>query len=578
MTREEPRARHGPDEPPAHPHPADDPAAALTIGRGHHRAGRLSDAERIYRQILDAHPNDADALHLLGLAAYQAGRHERAVELIRCAIRNQPKNAQFLNNLGAVYLALAKPRKAVRCFYQALEIDPKSADAHYNLANALAEQGRPDEAIARYERALEIDPDSADGHNNLGSVLQKQGRLDEATACYDRALEIDPDCAEAHKNLGVVLAAQGRLEEAIACTRRSLEIDPNSAQTHFNLGTALKNQGKMEDAIGCYRRALEIDPDYAEAHSNYGVTLLASGRFREGWAEYDWRWKSGGSRRREFSQPPWDGSPLDGKTILLHAEQGLGDTIQFIRYARLVADRGGRIAVECQPQLTRLLGTMPELDHVLAKGDALPAFDVHAPLLSLPMIFDTTPETIPGDVGYIRADGRLVEAWKDRLSGFAGRKVGLCWQGNPEFPGDRWRSIPLKYFAVLLDDPSSTFINLHKGAGEGQIAECGLTDRIVNYGAEVTSLVDTAAIMENLDLVITSDTSVAHLAGAMGRPVWTLLQFAPNWRWVGEREDTPWYPTMRLFRQKFRGDWQGVFTDVGRALAGLASAPYTKGR
>ncbi len=576
MTREDPRARHGPDEPPAHPHPADDPAAALTIGREHHRAGRLSDAERIYRQILDAHPNNADALHLLGLAAYQAGRHERAVELIRGAIRNQPKNAQFLNNLGTVYLALAKPRKAVSCFYQALEIDPKSADAHYNLANALAEQGRPDAAIARYERALEIDPDSADAHNNLGSVLQKQGRLDEATACYDRALEIDPDCAEAHKNLGGVLSAQGRLDEAVACTRRALEIDPNSAQTHFNLGTALKNQGKMDEAIGCYRRALEIDPDYAEAHWNYGLTLLTGGRFREGWAEYDWRWKRGGSRRqdfghprREFSRPPWDGSPLDGKTILLHAEQGLGDTIQFIRYGRLVADRGGRVVVECQPRLTRLLGTMPEIDHVVAKGDALPEFDVHAPLVDLPYLFDTDLETIPDTVPYLGPPPRdLID-----LGPADRRKIGIVWAGRPTHKNDKDRSVELGQFRPLLDLTEFAFYGLQVGERRGDIYRLGLGASLTDIGDEMTDFAVTACAVKQLDLLISVDTAPAHLAGALAQPVWTLLPFVPDWRWMREREDTPWYPTMRLFRQQSRGDWQGVFTDVGRALARLASAP-----
>ncbi len=500
----------------------------------HHRAGRFSQAEHVYRHILKARPDHVAARNNLGVALKSQGRLD----------------------------------DAIACYRGAIEIDPDYTDAHCNLGNALYEQERLDEAAACFRRAIEIDPECAKAHDSLGGVLDKQGRPDEAIACFRRGLELHPDHADANNNLGVKQMEQGRAEAAIASYRRALEIDPDYADAHNNLGNALKTMGKLDEAMARYRRAIEIRPDYGDAHFNYALVLLSAGDLARGWPEHEWRWKrtSVTTHARNFRQPLWDGSRLDGRTILLHAEQGLGDTIQFIRYAAMVADCGGRVAVECHPLVIRLLGGVSGIDELIRQGHQLPPFDVHAPLLSLPMIFGTRLETIPGDVGYIRADGRRVEAWKDRLSGFAGRKVGLCWQGNPEFPGDRWRSIPLKYFAVLLDDPSSTFINLHKGAGEGQIGECGLTDRIVNYSAAVTSLVDTAAIMENLDLVITSDTSVAHLAGAMGKPVWILLQSMPDWRWLLEREDSPWYPTMRLFRQGTLGDWEGVLTRVKRAL------------
>ncbi len=507
---------------------------AMGIAGQHHRAGRFSQAEHVYRQILKARPDHVAARNNLGVALKSQGRLD----------------------------------DAIACYRRTIEIDPDYTDAHCNLGNALYEQERLDEAAAGFRRAIEIDPQCAKAHDSLGGVLDKQGMPDEAIACFRRGLELHPDDADAHNNLGVKQMEQGRAEAAIAGYRRALEIDPDYADAHNNLGNALKSLGKLDEAMVRYRRAIELRPDYGDAHFNYALALLTAGDLARGWTEHEWRWKrtSVPTHERDFPQPLWDGSRLDGRTILLHAEQGLGDTIHFIRYAAMVADCGCHVAVECHPLVIRLLAGVSGIDELIRMGRELPPFDVHAPLLSLPMIIGTRLETIPGDVGYIRADGRLVEAWRDRLSGFAGRKIGLCWQGNPDFPGDRWRSIPLKYFAVLLDDPSSTFINLHKGAGEGQIGECGLTDRIVNYSPEVTSLVDTAAIMENLDLVITSDTSVAHLAGAIGRPVWTLLQFMPDWRWLLEREDSPWYPTMRLFRQGTRGDWEGVLARVKRAL------------
>ncbi len=506
----------------------------MNLAVEHQRAGRLSQAEKIYKQILKAQPNNS--------AAY--------------------------NNLGVALKSQGKLDEAIACYRRAQKINPDYAEAINNLGNALKEQEKLDEALVCFRRAVEIKPDYADARNSLGAVLDKQGHLEEAIACYRRALEDKPDDESAHNNLGVTLKGQGKVDEAIACYHRALEIKPDYAEAHNNLANAVKDLGNPEDALTRYRRAMQIDPDYASAHFNYSLALLLLGEYAEGWVEHEWRWKRDDPehRGRGFAQSLWDGSRLDGRTILVHAEQGLGDAIQFIRYMPFVAERGGRVVVECHPMVIRLFRDSPGIDQLVKRESPLPHFDVQTPFLTLPTIFGTTVETIPAEAGYLRAEPGLVGFWRQRMAEFRGRKVGLCWQGNPEFPGDRWRSIPLTYFAVLLDDPSSTFINLHKGVGEPQIGECGLTDRIVNYSPEVKSLVDTAAIIENLDLVITSDTSVAHLAGAMGKPVWTLLQFMPDWRWMLEREDSPWYPTMRLFRQKTRGDWEDVFVRVKRAL------------
>ncbi len=498
----------------------------MNLAVEHQRAGRLSQAEKIYKQILKAQPNNS--------AAY--------------------------NNLGVALKSQDRLDEAITCYRRAQKIKPDYAEAINNLGNALKEQEKLDEALVCFRRAVEIKPDYADARNSLGAVLDEQGHADEAIECYKRALEDKPDDESAHNNLGVALKNEGRLEEAAAAYRRALELKPDYAEAHNNLANAVKDMGNVEEALTGYLRAMDLDPDYASAHFNYSLALLTLGEFEEGWVEHEWRWKRGERkfRARDFAQPLWDGSRLDGRTILLHAEQGLGDSVQFIRYVPLVADFGGRVVVECHPLVIRLFKDFPGIDQLVKRESPLPPFDVQVPFLSLPMILGTTVETIPAEARYLRAEPGLVGRWRNRMAEFSGRKVGLCWQGNPKFPGDRWRSIPLRHFGVLLDDPSTTFVNLHKGDGEAQIRECGFADRIVNYSPEVESLADTAAIMENMDLIITSDTSVAHLAGALGRPTWVVLQFVPDWRWHLDRDDMPWYPTMRLFRQPKLDDWDGV--------------------
>ena len=551
-------------------------AALVNLGLAQKNLGKPGAAIASFRRAVDIDPDFAEAHNALGKALQDRNRTrddpETAGEALACfqrAVELKPDFAEAHNNLGMELGNQEKLDEAAACYRRAVALDPAHAEAHNSLGNVLRHQKKLKEAAACYRRVIGINPNFATAHNNLGKALKGLDRLDKAAASCRRALEIDPEHLGAHGTLADILYEQDALEEAEAGYRRALEIEPDNAGTLHSLGNTLRMLGNVDEAIAFYRRAIEIRPDFGNAHFHHGLALLSAGDLARGWEEHEWRWKrepAPKKKRRDFPQPTWDGSRLEGRTILLHAEQGLGDTIQFIRYAPMVAQRGGRVVVECRQLLMRLFKDMPGIDQLVRKGRDLPPFDVQASLLSLPMILGTTLETIPGDVGYIRGEGRLVDKWKDRLSGFAGRKVGLCWQGNPKFPRDKWRSIPLKYFADLLDDPSSTFVNLHKGAGEGQIGECGLEDRIVNYSAEVTSLVDTAAIIENLDLVITSDTSVAHLAGAMGKPVWILLQSVADWRWLLEREDSPWYPTMRLFRQRTRGDWRDVLARVKRAL------------
>ncbi len=418
--------------------------------------------------------------------------------------------------------------------------------------------------------ALQLKPDLLESHHNLGVALEEQGRLEEAVACYRRALELKPDDAEIHNNLGNVLKDQGKLDEAVACCRRALELNPDYAAAHNTLGNALKDQGKLDEAPECYRRALELQPDYADAHGSQSLISLLTGDFERGWTEYEWRWKTQKYPRRDFSRALWDGQPLEGRTILLHAEQGLGDTIQFVRYVALVKQRGGVVVVECPRPLMSLLRSCAGIDQLVERGEELPAFDLQAPLLSLPGIFHTALGDIPAAIPYLFADPGLAERWRQELGGIAGFKIGIAWQGNPKPRNDRHRSIPLGCFEPLASLPGARFFSLQKGAGVEQLQDVAERFPVTEFGSRLDeasgAFMDTAAVLVNLDLMITCDTAVAHLAGALGVPVWVALPFIPDWRWLLDRSDSPWYPTMRLFRQHGRGDWQGVFQTIKVAL------------
>ena len=546
---------------------------ALQQAVAYHQAGQLHPAEQIYRRILDVDPTNIHALHLLGVIAYQAGHPAAAVEHITQAIRLNPQVADFHNNLGTAYEALKRSDEAAQSYRRALQLNPKLADAHSNLGLILIDQGKTDEAEACFRQAVQLRPNYVEAYNNLGMTLHDQGKSAEAEACYRQALALKPDYAEALSNLGLALKNQGELEEAVACCRRAIEILPNFSQAYDNLGIALQNLRRLDEAMTAYNKALEINPDSAMAHWNRGLLRLLMGQFEQGWPEYEWRWQTRNplAVQRSFSQPAWDGQPNPDATILLHSEQGLGDTIQFVRYASLVKSRVGRVILECQPPLARLLANCPGVDQLIARGTELPAFDAYAPLLSVPRLLGTTIENIPADVPYLSAAADLVEQWRERIGQYGGFRVGISWQGTPTYSADRFRSIPLAQFAPLSEVAGVRLISLQKGVGAEQLAGIGDRFAVIDLTSELDEasgpFMDTAALMQSLDLVITSDTAVAHLAGALGVPVWVALPFVPDWRWLLDRDDSPWYPTMRLFRQTARGDWAGVFQAIQAALA-----------
>jgi len=547
-----------------------DPEVHNNLGVALQDQGKLDEAVASYPRALELKPDYVEAHYNLGFALLRQGRATEAVGCCLRAVQLKPNDAKMNYNLGVALQDQGKLDEAVVCYRRALELKPDFAEAHNNQGNVFWQQGKPDEAVACYRRALELKPDYAEAHNNLGAALWEQGKLDEAEACYRLALALKPDYAEAHYNLGTAFNGQGKLDEAEACYRRALELKPDYAEAHNNLGAALWEQGKRDEAEACYRRALEPKPDFAESHWNRSLIWLLGGDFAHGWSEYEWRWQRKESPPRIFQQPVWDGGHLEGKTILLHAEQGLGDTIQFIRYASTVKQLGGTVCVECQKPLLRLLEGCPGIDQLIGQGNDLPTFDAHVPLLSVPGILKTSLETIPATIPYLLPQPALLEQWRKRLIELNGFKIGITWQGNPMRRGDRFRSIPLRYFAPLAQISGVRLISLQKGAGTEQLAEVRTLFPITDLAGELDQqsgpFMDTAAVMKGLDLVICSDTAAAHLAGALGVPVWVALSFAPDWRWLLDRADSPWYPTMRLFRQPSLGDWAGVFEEMHSAL------------
>jgi Tfp pilus assembly protein PilF len=451
-----------------------------------------------------------------------------------------------------------------------LAADSRNADA-WRLLGVVADDRRDfAAAIQCYRQAIACGPDVPDSHFNLGVVFQKQVQLDAAAEAYRGAIRAKPDYAQAHNNLGTVYKLQYKLNESIACYERALECRPNFAEALNNLGNVLKTQGRAAEATICYEQTLRIKPDHAQARYNRSLMHLAAGDLAAGWPDYECRAQCPGFVRRDFSEPLWQGDALAGRVLLVHAEQGLGDTIQFVRYVPFLAREGAKIVLEVPGSLLPLLkqsgyGRMAAL---VATGAALPHFDVQAPLLSLPGIFGTTLDDVPGRVPYLAADPQSVNRWAETLAGPERFKIGIAWQGSKAHSGDRYRSIPLACFAPLAQG-GVEFISLQKGPGAEQLADVADQFQVREVGRfdeEHGAFMDSAAVMLNLDLVVTSDTAVAHLAGALGVRVWVALALAPDWRWMFDRPDSPWYPTMRLFRQLTFDDWPAVFDRMGETL------------
>ena len=496
-----------------------------------HREGNLAAAERGYRKLLAVLPTHADSLHLLGVIALQAHQPEAALALIQRAIEQNPRDPFYHCNLGNVLLELNRREEAEQHYRRALELNPEHPEALENLAGLLRLRKRPEESIDFYQRLAALRPEDAETQMKLGNAFHAAGNIAEAAAAYQRTVELRPDYAEALVNWGITLQALGKPAEAEAR----------------------------------YQRAIAQSEENAAAHTNQGLLQLQRGDFAVGWRNYEWRWRMAHfeSPIRFFSQPQWRGEALEGKRILLHCEQGLGDCLQFLRYVPMVQAAGGKVILELPAGLKRIAALLPGLEAVAAFGEELPAFDWQCPLMSLPLAFQTASETIPAQVPYIRTPAEA----KARAAALpwpaAGLRVGLVWSGSTTHVKNHLRSLALRQLEPLFGLPNVHFYSLQIGAAAGQLEAF---PAITDLAPATSDMADTAAQIEQLDLVISVDTSVAHLAGALGRPVWILLSTDPDWRWMLEREDSPWYPTARLFRQREPGNWNEVIERVAREV------------
>jgi len=516
--------------------------------------GQLAQAESIYRQLVSQVPNIGDLWHELGIVLWQSGRPKEAAEAMQRAVKLDGTQAAFHCNLGLVYRAL----------------------------------GRHGESLASMRRAITIGRPTPEMLSNLALGLKDADQHDEALRMFDEALRLDPAFANAHFNRGNTLLDVGRLEEAIASYRKSLALNPNDSGAYCKLGVAYYDLGHYDEALAAFDRALQIQPHYPEVRRNRALVWLIRGQYDQAWREFEWRLDCEGFNKRVFPQPPWDGSPLAGRRLLVHPEQGLGDTLQFVRYVPLVEEAGGQVVLDVQPALVPLMRASG-FGKWLHQEPAPPAFDVHAPMMTLAGYLPDRSGQPVWRGEYLTADAALVEKWRERLAGISGFRVGLVWAGNPDHPHDRFRSLPLEALAPLAGIEGVQLVSLQKGPGRVQLprpidarnllvrgplpgtAAATIIDFAEELDERTGAFMDSAAAMKHLDLVITVDTSLAHLAGALGVPVWVPLQLSPDWRWLATGSTTAWYPSMRLFRQRSFNDWTPVVAEIAAQLRHAAA-------
>jgi tetratricopeptide (TPR) repeat protein len=489
---------------------------------------------------------------------------------------NSAGHAYYLE--GIALMRRGQYPDAEACFRRALQFNADNPDVLNNLGNSVWHQGRTSESLAYFLRAYQFKPNDFGILNNLGIVLWEQNRPDRAAGYYRRALQIHPDSFDTKMNLGVALSDLGQFEEALVWLRGSVRQRPNSADAWDNVGMTLARQGNWDEAMKCYHEAVRLRPDFGEARRNRALGWLAHSDFERGFPELEWRLLTRTPPGYRFPRPRWNGEALDGRTILLHYEQGLGDTLQFIRFAPLVKERGGRVWIFCQPPMVRLLSLCPSVEFVTGSTQGIPQFDVHLPLMSVPVVVRTRIDTLPRDP-YLSADAATIDEWRPVLQQALGVqdlqsvfKIGIAWQGSPKNHIDRWRSFPLAHFSRLAQLPGVRLVSLQKGAGTEQLDAgpdafpVAQPDRLIAGGEQRRDFLDTAALMSLLDLVVTPETAVAHLAGSLGVRTWIALSHVGDWRWMVDGDSCPWYPSARLFRQPTLGDWDHVFRTMERCL------------
>jgi tetratricopeptide (TPR) repeat protein len=576
-----------------------------------HQSGNLQEAEQLYSQVLQEKPEHPLALHSLGIVAHQKGQNDLAADLIDKVILSNPQVPQFYNTQGLISEALGNIDAAIGSYEKAISLNPEFEEAYLNLAIAsqsnedftaaiekceqiistfgdspdvsnimgysLQQQEKYEEAIESYQKVIELAPDFVEAYNQIGVILCKQEKFPQAAESCKKALEIDADYAEAWNSLAVALNGCEQYAEAMESYQKAIGLDPDYAEAYYNLANCLRNQNQCEESIAIYEKAIQIKPDYAEAHWNLSHSLLLTGKLAQAWDEYAWRRNPDLniiSYPHKYDQPYWDGSSFEGKRLLVHYEQGFGDNIQFIRYLPMVKQRGGTVILEAREPLFKLFKQIEGVDEFVQtdpRGNAPDVqFDYHTSPLDMPRLFGTTLETIPCEIPYLHADPEKTPYWRTRVDNDY-FKVGLVWAGSEFHGNDKNRSCRLENFAPLAKIKGVKLYGLQKGDAGWQVEDLPEEMEMVGLGTGFDDFADTTGAIENMDLVISVDTSVLHLAGAMGKPVWAIIPFEPEWRWMLDREDSPWYPTMKLFRQKQRADWSELFDRAARELEMLVN-------
>ena len=570
---------------------------------GLHQSGDLAAAQAAYQRLLEANPEYVDAMTNLAILYLQQGLFEEAVRLAETslaldaeqpnayyikgnalrqlnrfaealtsyeeAIVRAPEVANYFADRGEVLFFLNRLDEALTSYEAAIALDADNPQYYCDRGVVFFYLRRFEEALAYFDCALALNPDFADAHNNRGNALRSLRRFEEALASYKRALELEPESSDSCANHGNILRDLGQFEEAVAAYDRAIELNPNNAEAHSNRGVTLVGMQRFDDAVAAYDRAIALHPGHGGAYWNRALLHLLRGEYEKGWRLYEWRWKSANFAPlvRNFTQPLWLGmGSLTGKTIFIHLEQGAGDFIQFARYIPMLEARGAKVILETFPELVAVMQTLSPTVTVIARGTTPPAFDFHCPLMSLPLAFETTLETLPATVPYLRADPVKKAAWEKKLGPKTALRVGLVWSGTRRHGNDHLRSIPLALLKPLFRFPVEFHALQREVRTEDQAVLPWLSHLTLHAADTLADFSDTAALIDQMDLVISVDTSVAHLAGAMGKPLWVLVPYAPDFRWMLDREDSPWYPTAKLFRQQKFGDWEEVIGRVYRAL------------
>ena len=561
-------------------------AAPFDINQSLHEAvalqqqGKLRDAEKIFTRVLKAAPDHFDALNLLGTVKAQLGRMGEAYRLLSAAIKINPRIAGAWANLGQVLLALKRHDEAIECFDKARALAPDDVAVLYQHANALLSAGRTEEALAEFRQVLTRTPQHAEARLNCGIALAALGHHQEAVTEFDAALTAMPGHPGVHYNRGLALYALGRYAASLEAHDRALASAPEHAGAWLHRGRSLAALNRADEAVKSYAKARSAGKDHPDIQFSEALALLTLGDYRTGFEKYEARWRRSGMPSPQSRRGPlWLGDyPLSRKTVLLHAEQGLGDTIQFARYVPLLAATGASIVLEVQSELTALMARLDGGAKIIASGEAPPPFDVHCPLGSLPLALRTEPDSVPASIPYLSADDASLTKWSARIGALPRLRIAIAWSGNPSHYNDRNRSLAFARLRPLFAHPAAQggagarFISIQYDVRAEDASALAAETRVLHLGGDLQNFTDTAAVIALSDLVIAADTAVAHLAGAMGRPLWVLIPFAPDWRWTLNGEASPWYPTARLFRQTTLGDWDGVIARVTAELSKYVSS------